>query len=191
MRNLLDCLNLISQTTPQTQDAVRAAEPLNALELVEQIQFAALSAAAMLKQELNSQFPDGLARVLLVEPDAVRRAEIADQLRSVDILVAEVSDGIQAIEYLYEMPQPDVIITDLVMPDCDGWELINVARTSRVGLGVLMVAVTNHATSERALPDLDLLMPKQVCATQLATQVRQLIERQSSHTRRTSEKPLV
>lgn len=181
MRKLLDCLNLLSQTAPKSQDAVRAGDPLKALELIEQIQFAASSAAALLKQELHSEFADGIDRVLLVEADAERRSEIAEQLRAGRFLVAEVSNGVEAIEYLYEMPQPDVLITDMAMEDCDGWELIKVARTSRVGIGVLMVAVTDYTKGDRPLPELDLLLKKNVNATELTQAVRQLIDRKSTN----------
>lgn len=178
MSELLDYLKRISAAAATTEVTAREEGPLRTLEVLEQIQFAVSSASGLLKRTLHEEIPEGIDRVLLVKSDAARRGEIAGQLRMNGFLVAEVSGGVEAIEYLYEMPQPGMIITDLVMEDCDGWELIKVARTSKVGTGVLMVALTDSEKAERPLPTLDLLLSNQTDASEIAQNARKLINLQ-------------
>ncbi|MDB4994806.1 MAG: two-component system response regulator [Myxococcaceae bacterium] len=62
--------------------------------------------------------------VLLVDDDPDFRDMIADLLRDEGCRVVEAGDGAAALEAL-ETRVPDLIITDLIMPRMDGWQLFN------------------------------------------------------------------
>jgi CheY-like chemotaxis protein len=63
------------------------------------------------------------ATVLLVEDDREFREMLADILFEVArCRVVEAANGAQALEVLNALT-PDIIVTDLAMPEVDGWSL--------------------------------------------------------------------
>jgi DNA-binding NarL/FixJ family response regulator len=66
-----------------------------------------------------------LIRILLVDDNAIVRRGIASLLAEADGLevVGEAADGREGIRQAREL-QPDVILLDLSMPECDGLEAI-------------------------------------------------------------------
>jgi CheY-like chemotaxis protein len=62
--------------------------------------------------------------VLLVDDDPDFRDVIADLLRDEGCRVVEASDGAAALQVLDKLV-PDLIITDLMMPGMDGWQLFD------------------------------------------------------------------
>ena len=87
--------------------------------------------------------------VLVVDDDAGQRADLAEMLSSFGFTVATAADGREALNRLTSSP-PGVILTDLVMPRMDGFELLKelAARGDRTpaivltGLGTLDQAVS-------------------------------------------------
>lgn len=77
--------------------------------------------------------------ILLVEDDNSLREVMAFQLRSGARHVVAVHGGAQAIKHLQEHPCPDVIITDIKMPQVDGFEVMRFARQHCPGVPVLVV----------------------------------------------------
>lgn len=71
---------------------------------------------------------DGAApNILVVDDDAVNRRVILDALRPLGFIVQEADGGRQAWQCCQAAP-PDLIITDLRMPDMDGLALIREIR---------------------------------------------------------------
>ena len=86
---------------------------------------------------------DRRVRVLLVEDtDAVRRA-MALGLRSSGFEVTA-GGGADALA-VYAAVQPEVIVTDLGMPDMDGFELISTLRVRGVDVPVLVATARDSA----------------------------------------------
>jgi DNA-binding NtrC family response regulator len=87
--------------------------------------------------------------VLIVDDDAGQRADLGDMLSSFGFEVAKASDGREALEMLGPF-HPGVILTDLVMPRMDGFDLLKelAARGDRTpaivltGLGTIDQAVS-------------------------------------------------
>jgi CheY-like chemotaxis protein len=62
--------------------------------------------------------------VLVVDDDPDLRAVLSDVLSDQGCRVAEAEDGARALELLGALT-PDLIITDLSMPEMTGWTLLN------------------------------------------------------------------
>ena len=69
-----------------------------------------------------------MKRILLVEDTSHLSEEIADILRLEGFLVTSANNGLRALELLHSS-RPDLIITDLLMPGMDGFELIGQVRS--------------------------------------------------------------
>jgi DNA-binding response OmpR family regulator len=67
-------------------------------------------------------------KILIVDDEATTRMVLARQLRTLEHEVAEASDGEEAW-LAFRLQQPRIIITDLVMPRCDGLELCRRIRS--------------------------------------------------------------
>jgi DNA-binding response OmpR family regulator len=64
-----------------------------------------------------------MSSVLLVEDDDQLRAELKLLLIAAGYEVLEASSG-KLVEHLYQQHHPDLVVTDLLMPDKDGLEVI-------------------------------------------------------------------
>jgi CheY-like chemotaxis protein len=65
-----------------------------------------------------------MARVLIVEDDEAVRANLADFLTSLQHMVFCSPNGRHALETLECNPDFDLIVTDVMMPELDGRELV-------------------------------------------------------------------
>lgn len=70
------------------------------------------------------------ARVLVVDDIEENRRFIIDALRQTSLIVDEASGGIAAIRYM-TINMPDLIITDIRMPDMDGFELLEQVKGNK------------------------------------------------------------
>ena len=88
--------------------------------------------------------------ILVVDDDAALRTAISRALRGVGHVVREAANGAEALRSVRTAP-PDLIITDIMMPDSDGIELIGAVRN--IHPAVRIIAISGRA----AFGDLDLL----------------------------------
>jgi CheY-like chemotaxis protein len=98
------------------------------------------------------------ATVLLVEDDQEFREMLADILFEVArCRVVEAANGAQALEVLSALT-PDIIVTDLAMPEVDGWSLIGWLRRVPHLAAVPCVVLTGVAgRMESTLPSTAML----------------------------------
>ena len=66
--------------------------------------------------------------ILVIEDDEATRSLLARALTREGYVVIEAADGRVAQGYM-TTKQPDLVITDIVMPDCDGIEFIHYVRS--------------------------------------------------------------
>ncbi len=85
-------------------------------------------------------------RIVLAEDDNEVRTRVAALLRDWGHDVAEASDA-EAAQLLVDQLDPDLLLTDVRMPGCDGLELAQAVRASRPDLPVLFM--TGHAERAR------------------------------------------
>lgn len=180
MHRLKNELNLINLAANHTGAQIENGELVSALEGIEQIQQAANSMAATIKSIMVRDNHAEVFRVLLAEDNPNQRILIGNTLRKAGFFVAEVGDGNEAIEYIYQMTEPDIILTDIAMPHCDGNELVNVARTSPMCTHALVVAMTGRPLSDELRRSVDHVIMKPLDPQVLVAELKELLRQRDS-----------
>jgi CheY-like chemotaxis protein len=85
---------------------------------------------------IEGQVDDNVPRVFVVDDEPVARRMMGEMLPYFDI--TEAASGAEALELLDKTP-PDLVITDIKMPDMDGMTLLDKLRERRPDLPVLAV----------------------------------------------------
>ena len=86
------------------------------------------------------------AKVLLIDDNLVFLKAISDSLQIMDYDVTTLTDGKNVIKHL-KIKHYDIIITDIIMPDKDGFETINDIR--RYDDNIPIIAVTGDGSYEQ------------------------------------------
>jgi len=87
------------------------------------------------------QITGGDETILVVEDDNLVREYVTAQLKSLGYRVFDASAGLEAIEILHEVPEIDLLLTDVVMAGgMGGRELADAARALRPNLKVLFTS---------------------------------------------------
>lgn len=93
-----------------------------------------------------------MASVLIADDEPQLRSLLAERLRASGLKVVEAGDGVQAMEQLKTHPGVPLLLSDIRMPNMDGFELVEAALKLRPELKVLMMtAYTAQPTGEAAL----------------------------------------
>ena len=80
--------------------------------------------------------------ILLVEDDVETRETMADILNDEGYSVYSAANGVEALELLSQMPEPSVILLDLMMPRMNGWEFLEAIEATQVAAGVPVVILS-------------------------------------------------
>ena len=86
-----------------------------------------------------------MAKVLIVEDDGVIADGMARHLASAGFDPVVVGKGEQGLARL-RFEQPDVVVLDLMLPERDGWSVIQEARAEGIGTPIVVVSArgTEH-----------------------------------------------
>ncbi|KVM56519.1 hybrid sensor histidine kinase/response regulator [Burkholderia ubonensis] len=95
--------------------------------------------------ETDGQTADAPLRVLVAEDHPASRALLRDQFDALGYDATIVTNGVEAMRAYFERPY-DVVLTDLGMPELDGFALANFLREQRAKVPV--ITMTAHATDE-------------------------------------------
>ena len=68
-------------------------------------------------------------KILLVEDEATQRRLVSSQLEKEGYEVIQAADGREGVQAFLDDPEIRLVITDLLMPEMDGFELIKKIRT--------------------------------------------------------------
>ena len=82
-------------------------------------------------------------RILVVDDDLGIAHSLKEILEADGCMVTTASDGLEALEQISRQP-PDVVLTDVVMPNMDGHELFEKIQERRPGLPVLMMTAFHY-----------------------------------------------
>lgn len=100
---------------------------------------------------IDTDLPTGNATILLVEDEQKFRKLTAVQLEELGYTVVSAENGVAAMEKLRDMPRPDLLLTDMIMPGgIDGHQLSDKFRDAYPDLPVLLMSgFPRDAFSER------------------------------------------
>ena len=87
-------------------------------------------------------------KILIVDDDSFLLDMYALKFSQNNFDVAAVPSGAQALEKLKEGIKPDVILTDIIMPDMDGFELLEKINTEKLSEGSLKIVLSNKGQQE-------------------------------------------
>ena len=90
------------------------------------------------------------AHILVVDDDASIRSSLAQQLREQSYSVALANDGLLGAQ-MFDAETPDLVLTDLAMPNADGFSLIRHVRASGATPIVVLSVRGGDADKVRAL----------------------------------------
>ncbi|MDZ4121539.1 MAG: response regulator, partial [Candidatus Cloacimonadaceae bacterium] len=106
-------------------------------------------------EEMEASFKGDGELVLLVEDDSSVRRLMKKNLVNLGYKIAETDSGEQALKLLQTGLNPDLMITDIVMPGIDGYELCNMAKSILPHLKIILIS----GYSESTLQDSDSTAP--------------------------------
>jgi signal transduction histidine kinase/DNA-binding response OmpR family regulator len=89
--------------------------------------------------------------VLVVEDDAGAREMIRQTIEKMSLPVAEADNGLQALDWLGAHPMPAVILLDLMMPEMDGFEVLDAlaAHAQWREIPVIVITAKQLTAAER------------------------------------------
>jgi len=104
--------------------------------------------------------------ILVVDDDEAVRRAFSAILAEGNYTVQTAADGREALEIAERTP-PDLVISDLIMPNLDGWEVVVALR--RQGIRVPVILISGH-TRQATTPGVRFL-PKPIDVDQLLASV--------------------
>jgi chemotaxis protein histidine kinase CheA/CheY-like chemotaxis protein len=78
--------------------------------------------------------------ILIVDDAAMIRRRFESSLTTYGFITHTCNDGLEALNWLQSNPTPDLLITDVEMPNMDGFTLIDRLRQSKIELPILVVS---------------------------------------------------
>lgn len=116
--------------------------------------------------------------VLVVEDEDVVRLLVVEVLNDLGYLALEAVDGSSALRILQSSQRIDLLATDLGLPDINGRQVADTARTKRPNLKVLfMTGYAEKAAGSTFLGDGMEIISKPFTMDNLAVKIREMIER--------------
>jgi CheY-like chemotaxis protein len=80
-----------------------------------------------------------MAKILVVEDEAIVRLLVVDTLKNCGHTVLEAADGQTALELIRQCPDLDMLVSDIRLPKMDGFSLAGAARQLLPGLRLLFL----------------------------------------------------
>ncbi len=90
----------------------------------------------------------GMSTILVVDDAAFSRRMLRKYLEAEGCKVLEATNGQQALE-IVEQQQPDCILTDLLMPDVDGFQLLKTLREQGWTMPIAIISADIQDTSRQ------------------------------------------
>lgn len=87
--------------------------------------------------------------IMIIDDSATMLMSLRNTLQIAGFSVVSASDGVQALEQLKKAPKPDLIITDINMPNMGGIEFIGKARATAGFRFTPILALTTESQQAR------------------------------------------
>jgi signal transduction histidine kinase/DNA-binding response OmpR family regulator len=103
--------------------------------------------------------PEGLPKVLVIEDDPAARELLRVHLEGAGYAVAATPSGRQGLAWLAEL-HPDAVLLDILLPDLDGWEILQRAKGDPAtrGIPIMVVSIVDDRQLGMALGAVDYLV---------------------------------
>ncbi len=111
------------------------------------------------------------ARILVIDDDAAIRESLRDVLGDAGYEVTLAKDGREALAMM--SPRPDLLLVDLMMPELDGWELIDELQRTAPLADIPVCVLT--AISSHAPPKANAVLQKPIALDTLLDTVARLV----------------
>ena len=123
-------------------------------------------------------------RVLLVEDDPALRRYLEVVLQRAGYTVTSAGDGLEAMKFLLSA-EVDVIITDALMPNLDGYELCRFVRSSKhlSHLPIILLSALDPKNTTDESEQVNAFLAKPVSPEKLLTCITELATRGSGQYR--------
>lgn len=92
-------------------------------------------------------------RLLVVEDDPNERELLAGLLELYGFEVTTCADGAEALAALARGPRPDLVLLDMKMPRCNGWEVVESIRNTAELADLTLFAVSGSDPNEFGVPE--------------------------------------
>jgi carbon storage regulator CsrA len=153
VRNQLNCINLGLAVLEEQLHAGSGQEAERTLSIIQKNM---QSLGTTLERD-KTKLPPGSSshhrsRALLVEDNANERELLATVLRMADVEVDTAGDGVDALNHLHSGKQPDVVLIDMGLPQCDGATMVREIRRDPHYSKMKIFAVTGRSPAECGVP---------------------------------------
>ncbi|MGA2160946.1 MAG: response regulator [Methanoregula sp.] len=117
-----------------------------------------------------------MAKILVIEDSSFQRKILSEMLTESGFEVFLTENGRQGIERTEQL-KPDLIITDLLMPDGDGFQVLEALRTKKLNIPAIILTSDIQKTTARRCRDLGAcaVLNKPVNKEQIISAVRDAI----------------
>ncbi|PTB87491.1 response regulator [Thalassospira xiamenensis] len=95
--------------------------------------------APVIQQELPEETKKMPPKVLFIDDDNMVRQTITEGLRTSGFTVVSAANGLQGLEK-FARAKPDIVITDIIMPDADGLHTIQEIRKKDAKIPIIAVS---------------------------------------------------
>ena len=90
-----------------------------------------------------------MAHILIVDDDSKIRWMLSEILKDEGFDVTSASNGVEGLNYFHKS-NVDLIITDINMPEKDGFELIMEVRNENTKMPIIAMSGQDHSSSDRS-----------------------------------------
>ena len=120
--------------------------------------------------------PEEIQCVLLVEDDPALKRYLEVVLQRAGYIVITASDGLEAMKFLLEM-EVDLIVTDALMPNLDGYELCRFVRNSShlVHLPIILLSALDPKNSTDESEQVDAFLAKPVSPEEFLSRIEKVL----------------
>lgn len=94
-----------------------------------------------------------MATILIIDDSRFTRSNIAKTLRNNHYEVIEADNGVMGLDMIIKHA-PDFVITDLLMPEMDGFELLENLRSRGIAVPVIVMSADIQETTRRRILEL-------------------------------------
>jgi len=122
-------------------------------------------------------------RVLVVEDEADIREAISELLQLSGFAVQQAADGQEALQQLHEGRVPELIVTDLLMPRLNGWDLLQELKRHPDWSEIPVVVVSAASPSTATRVPVEAVLAKPVQRGELVSSVARACERAAARRR--------